>query len=70
MTDDDRARNRYFVIQAARIAGVAIVLLGLLIVRGKFEVDPVAGYVLIIAGLADVFAVPLVLARRWRTPRE
>jgi hypothetical protein len=70
MTEDEQARNRFMVIQAMRIAGVAMVLIGILIVRGRIDVDPIAGYILIAVGLVDVFAVPLVLARQWRTPPE
>ncbi|MEO6152104.1 MAG: hypothetical protein ABIT09_09220 [Croceibacterium sp.] len=72
MIDDDDAvaRTRYFTIQALRIAGVALVLVGILIVRGRIAVDPVAGYALVAVGLVDIFAVPMVLARKWRTPPE
>jgi hypothetical protein len=70
MTDEDVARGRYFAIQALRIAGVAIVLIGILIVRERIRIDPIAGYALMAAGLLDVFLVPLVLARKWRTPPE
>ena len=72
MNDDDeaQARNRYFVIQLMRILGVALVLVGILVVRGKIAIEPVAGYAFIAIGLADVFVMPLVLARKWRTPRE
>ena len=70
MNDDEVARNRYFAIQILRIAGVAMVLIGIMIVRGRIAIDPIAGYLLIVFGLADIVAVPLVLARKWRTPRE
>lgn len=70
MTDDDQARNRYFAIQVLRIAGVPMVLIGILIVRGRITLDPIAGYLLIVFGLADVFAVPMLLARKWRTPPQ
>ena len=34
------------------------------------DAPAVVGYGLIAAGLADVFAVPILLARKWRSPRE
>ena len=70
MDDEAQARNRYFVIQFLRIGGVALVLLGILTVRDRIPVPPIAGYAFILVGLLDVFAVPLILARKWRTPPE
>jgi len=67
---DDVARNRWFVINAVRIAGVAMVLVGLLIVRQVIPEPAWAGYVIGAVGLADVFFVPLLLARKWRSPSE
>jgi hypothetical protein len=67
---DDVARNRWLVINLLRVAGVAMVIVGLLITQDAIAAPAVAGYVLIAAGLADVFAVPLLLARKWRSPRE
>ena len=66
---DDKARNRYFIIQALRIVGVAMVVAGIAMVRGKFGGEPLVGYVLIVIGLLDTFGTPVLLARKWRTPR-
>ena len=65
---EETARNRWAVIQALRLGGVALVLLGILI---RYEVIPApmaVGFVLMAIGLIDVFLVPMLLARRWRTP--
>jgi len=67
---DDVARNRWMVINALRVGGVVMVLVGLMIVRQVISVDAWAGYVIGAVGLADVFLVPLMLARKWRTPPE
>ena len=67
---DDVARARWLVIGVTRLAGVAMVVVGILGVNRVFEYPAVAGYVLIVAGLLDVFLVPLLLARKWRTPLE
>jgi hypothetical protein len=67
---DDVARNRWMVINALRAAGVAMVLVGLLIVREVIPEPAWAGYTILAVGLADVFLVPLLLARKWRTPPE
>ena len=71
MNDEERARNRYFVISLSRLVGVALLVLGMVVLAGRIDgVPPVAGYVLVVAGLIDIALVPRALARRWRTPPE
>ena len=65
---DEAARNRWLVISALRVAGVAMVVVGLLIVRQVIPEPAWAGYTILAVGLADVFFVPLLLARKWRSP--
>jgi hypothetical protein len=65
---DALARGRYWVITAVRLAGAAMVVVGLLIYNGNIQTDPLVGYFLIVVGLVDVFLMPMVLARKWRTP--
>ena len=68
---DAQARNRYFVMTAARISGAALALFGMVITAGKIAgVPPVAGYVVLLIGLADILILPRMLARRWRTPPQ
>lgn len=68
----DPARGRFFTIQAVRLAGVACVVIGMLIVSGRLVLPdwlPVwLGYLLIANGLVDVFVIPTRLVRKWRTP--
>lgn len=67
--DDARARNRYFVIAFARLAGAALAVLGLVAVAGRIDwLPPIAGIVLMITGLIELAIVPRLLARAWRTP--
>lgn len=68
--DEDDARTRFFVIGATRLLGVAMVLVGMLAAAGRIGIPPAAGYAFIAFGLFDVFGVPLILARKWRTPGE
>lgn len=65
---DETARNRWLVIVFARLAGVAMVVMGLLGTQGAMEMPIWAAYVLLAVGLADVFLVPTFLARKWRSP--
>ena len=62
---DEVARNRWMVIQAARIGGVAMVVAGLGSLGGAIPLPEIAAYVLLAAGLVDVFLVPTFLARMW-----
>lgn len=62
--------RRFAVINLMRLSGVAFVLAGLLMVNGVIDIAPEAGYIFIVIGLLDIFVVPLVLARKWRTPTE
>lgn len=66
----DPARRRFLVMQAVRLAGVVTVLAGMLIATGKLPVAPkLAGYLIMVVGFLDMAVMPLVLARRWRTPK-
>jgi hypothetical protein len=66
--NDADARARFFVIGATRLVGAVIVLAGLLGVAGKLAIPEIAAYGFILFGLFDMFVVPQVLARKWRTP--
>lgn len=65
---DEVARNRWLVINVLRIGGVAMVIAGMLGTREVIEIPLMAAYALIGIGLIDIFLVPLLLARKWRTP--
>lgn len=65
---EERARNRWLVINAVRIAGVALVVVGLLGTQGAIDVPIWAAYALLAAGFAGAFLAPTMLARRWRSP--
>ena len=64
----DRARARFFILNAVRLSGVALVVIGLLVLNGRIDWPEVVGWVFVPVGLIDVFVMPQVLARRWRTP--
>ena len=71
MTDSDtRARNRFIIIQLVRISGVALVLIGLLVMNGRINLPREAGFVLAAAGLFEAMLAPLLLARKWKTPSQ
>jgi hypothetical protein len=66
--DDETARRRWSVIQAVRFAGVALVLVGILVRYGVIPAPISVGVALIVLGLVGAFFMPVILARRWRTP--
>lgn len=65
---DEDARTRFFVINATRLIGVVIALAGIVGLAGKLAIPDVAAYGFLAFGLFDVFVVPQILARKWRTP--
>jgi len=67
--NDDRAKSRFFLIQALRISGVVMVLAGMLILNGVIALPKFAGFILAAVGLIDALYMPTFLARRWKTPR-
>ncbi len=70
---DEQARNRWTIIQLMRVMGAALVLLGILMTQGTVDlagdVNREVGYGLVVVGLLDGFFMPIVLARKWRSPR-
>jgi pilus assembly protein TadC len=66
--DEETARKRWMAIQTARFAGVALVLIGILIRYAVIPAPLAVGIGLIVLGLVGTFFVPTLLARRWRTP--
>lgn len=67
---EDKARNRWLIIQTMRLVGVAMVVIALLALQGLFPLPDMAAYVLLVAGLVDVFLVPTLLARKWSSRGE
>jgi len=64
----DPARARFIVIQALRWTGLALVMLGLLVLNRRIDLPEVVGGVFVVVGLVDALLMPTFLARRWKTP--
>lgn len=71
-SNDDQARSRWMLIQVLRTFGFAVAILGILMIAGAInlagDVNQLVGYAFAAVGLVDGFVMPLVLARKWRTP--
>lgn len=69
--DEETWRNRFILINLARIGGTIVVLVGLAIWHTDWlrEGGAIAvGLPLALAGLAVSFGAPRYFARKWRTP--
>ena len=67
---DSQAKARFMVMQAMRLFGVALFVFGIMIVRGVVPLPAVAGYVFAVVGIFDAFMIPVILARRWKSPPQ
>lgn len=65
----DPARGRFVTILAARLFGLGIALLGFAGIAGKLALGERAGIALFLIGLVAALYVPILLTRRWRSPR-
>lgn len=66
---DALARQRWFTIVLSRLAGVAVALVGLVIMgRAVLFEWRVAGLMVTLLGLTLMALVPRSLLRRWRSP--
>lgn len=68
------ARLRFFVIGLFRLIGGLMVLAGFAIISGGLTItatpqDRIIGVILVLFGVFEFAVMPLILARRWRTPR-
>jgi hypothetical protein len=70
--DEVRARQRYLVLNAVRVSGLGLVLLGIVIARGvlPFDVPWVVGAVIAVVGLVEFFFLPPLIARRWKSESD
>ncbi|MDE2435899.1 MAG: hypothetical protein KGM49_06535 [Sphingomonadales bacterium] len=70
MTEPDPAKSRFIAMQFIRLSGAAFALLGLLIIARKIAMPAAAGYAFVAVGMFDLLVMPMILARRWRTPPQ
>ncbi len=69
--EESKAHYRFLVINIVRITGAIMLVLGLAVIaRGVFGLPAAAGYVLFLIGIVDFMLVPLLLAKRWKSPKD
>ena len=71
MSETDPAASRFVAMNVTRLLGAAFVIVGMLLATGRIlpQIPHWVGYILIANGLVDIFIIPAVMARKWRTPR-
>lgn len=67
-------KRRFFALNSFRVVGALMVMLGFALIAGAFPIagqpdDRWLGIGFVLLGVFDFAIMPLILARRWRTPR-
>lgn len=67
--DEARAKQRYLILNAVRLGGLGLVLLGIALARGVLAlgVPWLVGAVIAVIGLLEFFFLPRLIARRWKS---
>ena len=63
------AKRRWSILQLVRILAALTVMLGLVVVSGRLIDVPAIGYTLLVLGAFAFFALPVMLAKRWKSGR-
>jgi hypothetical protein len=70
MTESDPAKTRFLLLGLLRLSGVVLAFLGIAIIMKRLvEPAEIIGGVLIAIGALEVLLLPILLVRRWRTPK-
>ena len=65
----DPAKSRFIMLQLMRLGGLLLILGAILILTDRVEGPHLLGYGLLAFGIFEFFILPLMLNRRWRTPK-
>tara|TARA_B100000678_G_scaffold79398_1_gene65819 strand:+ start:621 stop:854 length:234 start_codon:yes stop_codon:yes gene_type:complete len=64
------AARRYWTLQLARLAGIFTAFAGAMMIVGRWASDGLLGPVLFIGGALLFFAVPILLAKKWKSEKR
>lgn len=67
---EDLAKQRFVMMQVARLSGIGLALAGITIVAGKLDLPRAAGVLLFLFGLTEALFLPKFLAKRWKSPPQ
>ena len=73
--DEKQAAQRFTMLAFLRFSGVALAILGLVILGDRYHPfgepsDTILGIALVLTGIFDVLIFPSLIARRWKTPDD
>ena len=68
MDQHDPAKARFLTIQAVRLSGLVLGVLGALVLGDMLPLPEFVGYILVVIGAFEIFIMPLFLTKRWKTP--
>ncbi len=66
----DPAKARWMMLQLIRLGGLLFILGGMVVLSGSVSGPPVLGIGLLLIGLFEFFFLPVMVARRWKSPPE
>ncbi|MBY6014994.1 hypothetical protein KUV75_08760 [Qipengyuania gaetbuli] len=66
MSDEDKAAQRFWLLQIIRLSGAVMVLLGVMAIAGALPWPQMVGVVLLVGGAVDFFFIPVLLAKHWK----
>lgn len=66
--DNDPAKARWAMLQLIRAGGLLFILGGMVILSDAVSGPPVLGIGLLLIGLFEFFFLPVLIARRWKSP--
>ena len=67
---EQRARQRFMLLQIVRLGGAAMAMIGAVIISGRLIDMPALGYALLVLGALEFFLLPNLIAKGWRTPDQ
>ena len=73
--NDALAKKRFFALYSIRLMGALFILAGFVLIRGGWTLagqpaDRWIGVAVVLIGAFDFAVMPLLLARRWRSPKS
>ena len=69
--EETKTQQRFLVLNFIRISGAIMLVIGLAVIgNGLFGLPVAAGYALFAVGIADFILVPLLLAKKWKSPAD
>ncbi|TMM48722.1 hypothetical protein [Qipengyuania marisflavi] len=70
MAEPDLAMKRFWLLQALRLSGAAMVVIGAMIIAGRLDQPRALGTMLLVLGATGFFVIPIMLAKSWKNPRQ